>query len=159
MFTITGMAGPEVYAAEAGRAVAVRLMAENRCGNVRRIDFDAGALGEEVTGRQALKEVGVEAGLRAAVVPGIEGIEVPAAGPAAIFELARHLDRDVLRTMPLEDFETLFKIAKFVERADLVASEHGHQLDSELVRFAKELLEVKQSNDWPRGMELRLLRT
>jgi hypothetical protein len=154
VFTAMGRSGPEVYAGEAGRAVALRLIAEGRCGNVRRVDLDAGVLGEATTGPEALKEVGVEAGLRAAAVQPIEGIRLPEAGPAAVFELARHLDRDVLRHMQFEDMDSLFKIAKFVERADLVAGELGYPLDSKLVEFSKNLLEVKSSRDWPRATAL-----
>ncbi|HSL17357.1 MAG TPA: hypothetical protein VLB51_05580, partial [Methylomirabilota bacterium] len=154
VFTAMGRSGPEVYAGEAGRAVALRLIAEGRCGNVRRVDLDAGVLGEATTGPEALKEVGVEAGLRAAAVQPVEGIKLPEAGPAAVLELARHLDRDVLRHMQFEDMDSLFKIAKFVERADLVARELGHPLDSTLVEFSKGLLEIKSTRDWPRANAL-----
>ncbi|MEE4273920.1 MAG: PASTA domain-containing protein [Thermoanaerobaculales bacterium] len=154
VFTVMGMSGPEVYAAEAGRAVALRLIAEGRCGNVRRIDLDAGVVAEEWTGPDALREIGVEAGLRAAAEQPIEGMKLPDSGPAAVLEMARHLDRDVLRHMQFEDFDTLFKIAKFVERADLVAGQRGYDVDSELVRFAKDLLEVKASKDWPRATQV-----
>jgi len=152
--TTMGLSGPEVYVGEAGRAMAGRLIAEGRCGTVRRVDLDAGALAETWTGPDALMAIRFEAGLRESAVASVEGLRLPDTGPAAILEMARHIDRDVLRGMQFEDFDTLFKIAKLVERADLAAGERGVSLDSDLVRFSKELLEIKTSKDWPRGVEL-----
>ncbi len=78
----------------------------------------------------------------------------PPAGPAVIFEMARHLDRDVLRHLQFEDMESFLKIAKFIERASGEAARAGRPLDSDLVVFSKELVAAKDAGDYVRATEV-----
>jgi hypothetical protein len=152
--TVFGMSGPEVYAGEAGRIKAAEMILDGRVNNVQQVDLETGRLGEQVSGRQALREVAMQGGLDGIEIPETGDVKLPPAGPALIFEMARHLDRDVLRNLQFEDMESFIKVAKFVERASGEAERAGHPIDSELVGFSKDLVEAKGAGDYVRASEL-----
>jgi len=152
--TVFGMSGPEVYAGEAGRIKAAEMILDGRVNNVQKVDLETGRLGEQVSGRQALREVALQGGLEGIEIPESGDVKLPPAGPALIFEMARHLDRDVLRNLQFEDMESFIKVAKFVERASGEAERAGRPLDSDLVAFSKDLVEAKGAGDYVRASEL-----
>ncbi len=152
--TVFGMSGPEVYAGEAGRIKAAEMILDGKVKNVQKVDLETGRLGEQVSGRQALREVALQGGLDGIEIPESGDVKLPPAGPALIFEMARHLDRDVLRHLQFEDMESFVKIAKFVERASGEAERAGRPLDSDLVSFSKDLVEAKNAGDYVRASEL-----
>lgn len=152
--TVFGMSGPEVYAGEAGRVKAIEMYLENKVNNVQRVDLQTGRIGEQVTGRQAMRVLALEGGLEGIEIPETGDVKLPPAGPALIFEMARHLDRDVLRNLQFEDMTTFLKIAKFVERASGEAERAGHPIDSDLVDFSKSLVEAKAQGDYVRASEV-----
>ncbi len=151
--TVLGMSGPEVYAGEAGRIKAVELILEGKARNIQEVDLETGRLGREVGGRHALREVALQGGLAGIEIPETGDVKLPPAGPAVIFEMARHLDRDVLRHLQFEDMESFLKIAKFIERASGEAARAGRPLDSDLVVFSKELSAAKDAGDYIRATE------
>ena len=152
--TVFGMSGPEVYAGEAGRIKAAEMILDGRVNNVQQVDLETGRMGEQVSGRQALREVALQGGLDGIEIPETGDVKLPPAGPALIFEMARHLDRDVLRHLQFEDMESFIKVAKFVERASGEAERAGRPLDSDLVVFSKDLVEAKGAGDYVRASEL-----
>ncbi|MBN2337433.1 MAG: PASTA domain-containing protein, partial [Acidobacteria bacterium] len=152
--TVLGMSGPEVYPGEPGRIKAVDFILSGKAGNVRRVDLATGRVGETVDGRLALAEVGFQGGLAGIEIDETGAFKLPESGPALILDMARHLERDVLRHMQFEDLDTFMKVAKFVERASAEAAAAGHPLDEGTVRLSRELLEAKQAGDYVRATEI-----
>jgi hypothetical protein len=152
--TVLGMSGPEVYPGEPGRVKALELILSGKAGNIQRVDLATGRIGETVDGRLALREVGFQGGLAGIGIDEAGAFKLPESGPALILDMARHLERDVLRHMQFEDLDTFMKVAKFVERASAEAARAGHPLDEKTVRFSKELLEAKQTGDYIRATDI-----